>query len=97
MGLVEGWGGKRLRQIAGAVLIAPIRFYRYCISPWLPPSCRFVPTCSQYAMDAIRAQGAMAGGWLAAKRICRCHPWGRCGHDPVRRAESRIITPEHTR
>jgi hypothetical protein len=85
------------------VLTLVIRAYQLTVSPaqifLFGPAggCRFTPTCSQYAMDAIRAQGAMAGGWLAAKRICRCHPWGRCGHDPVRRAESRIITPEHTR
>jgi putative component of membrane protein insertase Oxa1/YidC/SpoIIIJ protein YidD len=54
-------------------------------------------------MDAIRAQGAMAGGWLAVKRICRCHPWGHCGHDPVPQKELKIqnlefgITPEHPR
>jgi putative membrane protein insertion efficiency factor len=91
------------------ILILAIHAYRWTISPaqtvLFGPTggCRFTPTCSQYAMDAIRAQGAMAGGWLAAKRICRCHPWGRCGHDPVQRTESRIqnpefrITPGHTR
>jgi putative membrane protein insertion efficiency factor len=92
------------------ILILAIQAYRWTISPaliflfGLTGGCRFTPTCSQYAMDAIRAQGAMAGGWLAAKRICRCHPWGRCGHDPVPRTESRIqnpefriIAPEHTR
>ena len=54
--------------------------------------CRFTPTCSQYAMDAIRAHGALAGGALAAKRICRCHPWGGCGHDPVPEKELRRAT-----
>jgi hypothetical protein len=71
------------------ILIFAIRVYRLAISPaqffLFGPAggCRFTPTCSQYAMDAIRAHGAMAGGWLALKRICRCHPWGDCGHDPV--------------
>ena len=71
------------------ILIFAIRAYRWTISPaqvflfGATGGCRFTPTCSQYAMDAIRAQGAMAGGWLAAKRICRCHPWGGCGDDPV--------------
>src|SRR5208283_2607250 len=71
------------------VLIFAIKLYRWTISPALTflfgPACgcRFTPTCSQYAMDAIHAHGALAGGALAAKRICRCHPWGGCGHDPV--------------
>jgi putative membrane protein insertion efficiency factor len=78
---------------AATILIFAIRVYRWTISPaqafLFGPAggCRFTPTCSQYAMDAIRAQGAIAGGWLAAKRICRCHPWGRCGHDPVPKKE----------
>jgi putative membrane protein insertion efficiency factor len=72
-----------------AILVFAIRIYRWTISPaqiflFGPASgCRFTPTCSQYAADAIRSRGALAGSWLAAKRICRCHPWGDCGHDPV--------------
>jgi putative membrane protein insertion efficiency factor len=71
------------------ILIFAIRAHRLTISPaqsfLFGPTggCRFTPTCSQYAMDAIREHGVMAGSWLAVKRICRCHPWGRCGHDPV--------------
>ncbi len=49
----------------------------------LPPSCRYVPSCSAYAVTALRRYGALKGGWLAAKRLGRCHPWGGCGHDPV--------------
>ena len=49
----------------------------------LPPSCRYVPSCSAYAVTALRRYGALKGGWLAAKRLARCHPWGGCGHDPV--------------
>ena len=79
--------GERLRQIAGSVLIAPIRFYRYFISPMLPPSCRFVPTCSQYAIEAITVHGPFKGSLLAARRLLRCHPitWlgGSQGYDPV--------------
>lgn len=79
--------GDRLRQIAGVVLIAPIRFYRYCISPLLPPSCRFVPTCSQYAIEAIQVHGPLKGSYLTARRLLRCHPitWlgGSQGYDPV--------------
>ncbi|MDE6371056.1 MAG: membrane protein insertion efficiency factor YidD [Duncaniella sp.] len=65
------------------LLILPIRFYQACISPLPPPSCRFTPTCSQYAIEAITRHGALKGGWLAVKRICRCHPWGGSGYDPV--------------
>ena len=72
-----------IRKVVVAVLIIPIQFYRYCISPLLPPVCRFTPTCSQYAIEALRKHGPVKGGWLAIKRICRCHPWGGSGYDPV--------------
>jgi len=71
------------------LLTLAIRAWQLTISPaqtfLFGPTggCRFTPSCSQYAMDAVRAHGALAGGALAAKRICRCHPWGGCGHDPV--------------
>lgn len=65
------------------LMLLLIRFYQYGISPLLPPRCRYTPTCSQYAVQAIRKHGALKGGWLTAKRIARCHPWGGCGHDPV--------------
>lgn len=65
------------------LLILPIRFYQLAISPMLPASCRFVPTCSQYAIEALQKHGAVKGSWLAIKRICRCHPWGGSGFDPV--------------
>ena len=61
----------------------PIRFYQGSISPMLPSSCRYVPTCSQYAIEAIQTHGAAKGLLLAAKRIARCHPWGGWGYDPV--------------
>ncbi|MDK4679508.1 membrane protein insertion efficiency factor YidD [Kingella negevensis] len=60
-----------------------IRFYQLAISPMIPPRCRYTPTCSQYAIEAIRKYGALKGTWLATKRICRCHPWGGHGYDPV--------------
>ncbi len=60
-----------------------IRFYQYAISPLIPPRCRFTPTCSQYAVEAVQKHGALKGGWLALKRIARCHPFGGSGHDPV--------------
>jgi len=64
-------------------LLLPIRLYRYCLSPLLPVACRFTPTCSEYAQDAIGAHGVMKGSLLALRRILRCHPWGAHGHDPV--------------
>ncbi len=62
---------------------APIQAYRFFLSPWLGQSCRFTPTCSLYALEAIDMHGALRGSWLAFKRICRCHPWCEGGHDPV--------------
>ncbi len=60
-----------------------IRAYQYCISPLLGPSCRFYPSCSEYAREAIQKHGAMRGVLLGAGRICRCHPWHAGGYDPV--------------
>lgn len=65
------------------LLLLPIYFYRYCISPLIGPRCRFYPTCSTYAVEAIKVHGAIKGGWLAVKRIARCHPWSEAGEDPV--------------
>ena len=62
------------------ILIALVRFYQKYISPLTPPTCRYVPTCSQYALEALQKYGALKGGWLAIKRICRCHPFHK-GHD----------------
>jgi len=60
-----------------------VRFYQVVVSPLKPPTCRYTPTCSQYALEALKKYGAFKGSWLALKRIARCHPWGRCGYDPV--------------
>ena len=66
------------------LLLSLIRFYRKCISPYTPPACRFTPTCSQYALEAIEKYGALKGGWLTAKRLCRCHPFYKGDwYDPV--------------
>ncbi|HTQ14636.1 MAG TPA: membrane protein insertion efficiency factor YidD [Rhizomicrobium sp.] len=74
---------------ASRVLIAPIRFYKRFLSPLLPPACRYTPTCSAYAIEAIQVHGPLKGGWLALKRLSRCHPipWlgGSSGFDPVPR------------
>ncbi len=67
----------------GLILTAPLRFYRRFISPWTPATCRFSPTCSQYAIDTIRTHGAFRGLPLALWRIMRCHPFCKGGHDPV--------------
>lgn len=65
------------------ILLSLIRFYQHHISPLTPPACRFTPTCSQYTYEAIQKYGAIKGCWLGLKRICRCHPWGGSGYDPV--------------
>lgn len=63
--------------------ILMIRGYQVGISPFLPAACRYTPTCSEYAAQAIQRHGAVRGGWLATRRLLRCHPWGGSGHDPV--------------
>jgi uncharacterized protein len=79
----------RLRQVAVAILSAPIRAYRYLLSPMMPPACRFHPSCSAYALEALAAHGPFKGSWLALRRLVRCHPitWlgGGSGYDPVPR------------
>ena len=65
------------------LLLAAIRGYRFLLSPWLGGQCRFTPSCSNYAMEAIREHGSARGAWLAMKRISKCHPWHTGGFDPV--------------
>lgn len=72
-----------IKQILIIPFVLPIKFYRRFISPYLPNSCRYTPTCSQYAIEALQKYGPLKGGWLALKRILRCHPWGGSGYDPV--------------
>ncbi len=75
----------------GAWLLSlPIRAYRLLLSPWVGHNCRYQPTCSAYALEALSRHGALKGCWLAARRIGRCHPWGSSGYDPVPGAD-----PEH--
>lgn len=70
-------------RLIGWIFIALIRFYQLAISPLLPPSCRYTPTCSQYSIEAIKKYGPFKGGYLSFRRILRCNPWGGHGHDPV--------------
>ena len=72
-----------LKKILVAPFVLLIRLYQILLSPLLPNACRFSPTCSVYAAEALQKHGLLKGGWLAVKRIGRCHPWGGEGHDPV--------------
>jgi putative membrane protein insertion efficiency factor len=72
-----------LKRILSFPFIALIKVYQLIISPWMGPSCRYTPTCSQYGIEAIKKYGPIKGLWLTAKRIARCNPWGGHGHDPV--------------
>lgn len=72
-----------LLQIPGKIFILLVRFYQVAISPMLPSTCRYTPTCSHYMIEAIQVHGLFKGFWLGTKRIGRCHPWGGHGHDPV--------------
>ncbi|MCP5152320.1 MAG: membrane protein insertion efficiency factor YidD [Ectothiorhodospiraceae bacterium] len=65
------------------MLAAGVRGYRLLLSPVLPASCRYLPTCSEYALEALARHGALRGTWLAMRRVARCHPWGGSGYDPV--------------
>ncbi|WP_296899410.1 membrane protein insertion efficiency factor YidD [Thiohalocapsa sp.] len=71
------------RRLAIAPLVLLIKVYKYLVSPLIGPRCRFLPTCSDYALEALARHGPIRGGWLAVRRIGRCHPWGDSGYDPV--------------
>lgn len=75
-----------------ALLIGLVKGYRLFLSPWLGSSCRFTPTCSQYALAALERHGAAAGGWLTVARLCRCHPWCDGGVDEVPAQPPRLFT-----
>ncbi|MGZ0190020.1 MAG: membrane protein insertion efficiency factor YidD [Alphaproteobacteria bacterium] len=72
-----------MKRILRGLAKAPVLFYRYCLSPLLPGTCRYQPTCSAYAMEAIDRHGAIRGVVLTLRRMARCHPWGGDGYDPV--------------
>lgn len=75
--------GSRPARWVAATLVGLVRLYQYCLSPWLGGHCRFVPTCSQYAIEAILRHGPWRGSWLTLKRLGRCRPGGGSGYDPV--------------
>lgn len=75
------------------LLVALIRVYQYTLSPFWPAACRYAPSCSAYAVEAVRRHGALRGGWLAARRLGRCHPLGGHGYDPVPEPGKPMHTP----
>ena len=72
-----------------SLILSGLRFYKARISPQLPPACRYTPTCSEYAIEAIERRGVLVGGFLAAKRVISCNPFSRGGYDPVPQARAR--------
>ena len=74
---------KTVLRILSLPFIFLIKIYQWVISPWMGPRCRFTPTCSQYAAEALKKHGLFKGLWLAIRRVSRCHPWGGSGYDPV--------------
>ncbi|MCP1314566.1 MULTISPECIES: membrane protein insertion efficiency factor YidD [unclassified Halomonas] len=86
--------GKRLGKALGAVLIALVKVYQYTLSPLLGPRCRFWPSCSSYTVEAIQVHGPFKGGWMAFKRILKCHPGSAGGMDPVPGGRSEALYRE---
>lgn len=82
-----------MNQFAKVVALRLLRAYKWALSPLLPPACRYVPTCSEYAMEAVERYGALRGGWMALTRVLRCHPFAGSGYDPVvrTRAEKHLL------
>ncbi|MCF8266698.1 MAG: membrane protein insertion efficiency factor YidD [Ignavibacteriales bacterium] len=74
---------EKITKILAFPFVLIIKIYQIFISPLLPPSCRYSPTCSHYTLEALKKYGVFKGGWLGIKRISRCHPWGGSGYDPV--------------
>jgi len=89
-------------NLAQHILMFAVRVYRWTLSPAKTflfgplAGCRYTPSCSAYALAALGKHGALAGSWLAVKRICRCHPWNECGHDPVPEVDSKVQSPATT-
>ena len=72
-----------MKRLGRKLVLGLLRFYKAAVSPWLPPSCRYVPSCSEYAAEAVARFGVVRGGWVAAARVLRCHPFVHGGYDPV--------------
>ncbi|MCL4148976.1 UNVERIFIED_CONTAM: hypothetical protein GTU68_043175 [Idotea baltica] len=72
-----------IKQLVSGLLIGIVRIYQTIVSPFFPSTCRYVPTCSHYTVEAIQKHGPIKGGWMGIKRISSCHPWGGSGYDPV--------------
>jgi hypothetical protein len=87
---------KAVMRLGSFVLLALIRGYQLLVSPFFPPSCRYFPSCSEYARQAVRRHGPLAGIWLAVKRLARCHPWGGLGYDPVPEESPKFLGQGHT-
>lgn len=85
---------KAAMRLGSFFLLVLIRGYQLLVSPFFPPSCRYFPSCSEYARQAVTRHGPLIGAWLAAKRLARCHPWGGLGYDPV---PQKSPGPEKTR
>ncbi|HEX6119731.1 MAG TPA: membrane protein insertion efficiency factor YidD, partial [Dongiaceae bacterium] len=79
--------------VVRAALIAPIRLYQWTVSPLLGVNCRYAPSCSSYAIEAIALHGVLRGAWFAVRRVLRCHPWGDSGYDPVPPVRSDAASP----
>ncbi|MGQ9725473.1 MAG: membrane protein insertion efficiency factor YidD [Tepidimonas sp.] len=84
--------GRWCANLPRRVLIGLVQAYRLLLSPWLGSSCRFTPTCSAYALQALQRHGAAAGSYLALRRLVRCHPWCDGGHDPVPASRPRLFS-----
>ncbi len=82
---------KAILKVVSWIFLIPVYIYKYAISPLTPASCRHVPTCSEYAVQAIKIHGPFKGIVLASKRISRCHPWGTHGYDPVPPKEKKSV------
>jgi len=87
-------GGERKVGLLARVLMLFVTGYRRFLSPLLPPTCRFTPTCSAYALRALQTHGALRGSWLSIRRIARCHPFHPGGHDPVPPPKGTVEQPE---
>ena len=85
---------KFIKKVLFYIVISPVKFYQYAISPYTPSSCRHTPTCSSYFVEAVKIHGPLKGTWLGLRRISKCHPWGTHGYDPVPSRDKAFIKTE---